>query len=152
VVEPSANERLAAEIVRRSPDAVIFADREGVIRLWNGGAEALFGHSADEAIGQTLDLIIPANLRARHWSGYREVMNTRMTRYGRELLAVPALRKDGSRISLEFSVALIEGEDGAIVGVTAILRDVTERRGREKEMKERLAALEAKLAAAEAEK
>jgi PAS domain S-box-containing protein len=136
------NERLLANIVRRSPDAIVFADREGVIRWWNAGAEALFGHAAEAAIGETLDLIIPPNLRDRHWSGYREVMRTGKSRYGRELLAVPALHKNGSRISLEFSVALIEDDTGAVAGVAAILRDVTERRRREKEMKDRLAALE----------
>lgn len=136
------SDRIVSEIVRRSPDAIIFADRQGVIRLWNAGAEALFGHSAEEAIGRTLDLIIPPNLRDRHWSGYREVMKTGATRYGRELLAVPALHKDGSRISLEFSVALVEDESGGVAGVAAILRDVTERRRREKELKDRLAALE----------
>jgi len=115
---------LAGEIVDRAGDAVIFADGEGIVRIWNAAAERIFGFSAPEAIGQTLDLIIPEKLRERHWTGYHEVMKTGHTRYGAELLKVPAMRKDGMRISLEFTVALIPGEDGKPRGVAAILREV----------------------------
>ncbi|HLC06386.1 MAG TPA: PAS domain-containing protein, partial [Anaerolineales bacterium] len=100
-------------------------------------------YKADEVLGQSLDLIIPDRLRGRHWDGYREVMATGVTRYGRELLAVPGLRKDGTRISLEFSIALVRGATGDLQGAVAILRDVTARWQQEKAMKERLAALEA---------
>ena len=129
-------EILAREIVDRAADAVVFADAEGVVRLWNAAAERLFGYSAAEAIGKTLDPIIPEKLRERHWTGYREVMKTGHTRYGTELLSVPAMRKDGVRISLEFSVALIPGESGKPGGIVAILRDVTERRRREQEARQ----------------
>lgn len=138
---------LYRRIVEEAQDAIIFADRDGVIRLWNSGAEALFGYRAPEALGQTLDLIIPRGLRARHWQGYRRVMATGVTRYGRELLAVPAVRKDGSRVSLEFSIALLRDEQGQLLGAAAILRDVTARWQQEKALKERLAELEAKVAA-----
>jgi PAS domain S-box-containing protein len=134
---------LCRRIVAATPDAVIFADRAGVIRLWNAGAEALFGYTAAEAVGQTLDLIVPPNLRARHWEGYRRVMETGVTRYGRELLAVPALHKDGRRISLEFSVALLRDEGNELAGITAILRDVTARWERERTLQRRVAELEA---------
>lgn len=135
------DEGLFQRIVEGAPDAVIFADREGVIRLWNAGAGAIFGYEAHETLERSLDLIIPENLRARHWEGYRRVMETGETRYGRQLLAVPALRKDGSRISLEFSVVLVRDADGAPEGVAAIMRDVTQRWAEQKALKEELAAL-----------
>jgi PAS domain S-box-containing protein len=103
----------------------------------------MFGYRAEEALGQTLDLIIPEQLRGRHWEGYRRVMATGVTRYGRELLSVPAIRKDGTRLSLEFSILLLRSQTGGVAGVAAILRDVTERWQREKALRERLAALEA---------
>ena len=131
------------DIVEHAPDAIIFADRDGVIRLWNEGAEAIFGYRADEAIGQTLDLIIPERLRSRHWEGYRKVMATGVTKYGREFLAVPGIRKDGTRISLEFTIILLRDNTGALLGPAAILRDVTARWQQEKALRERLAALEA---------
>ena len=133
------------QIVDHAQDAMIFADRDGVIRLWNVGAEAMFGYRAEEAVGRTLDLIIPAPLRARHWAGYRQVMATGVTRYGREVLAVPARRKDGTRLSLEFTIILLRDAAGDLLGPAAILRDVTARWQRDKALKERLAALEAQV-------
>lgn len=122
---------LFQRIVDEMPEAVVVSDRAGVILLWNRGAEVMFGHSAAEAVGQTLDLIIPERYRARHWEGYRTVMATGVTRYGTELLAVPAIRKDGRRISLEFSIALLRDDSGALAGAAAIIRDVTARWERE---------------------
>jgi len=139
------HEWLCQRIVEDAQDAVIFADRDGMIRLWNAGAEAMFGYRAEEAVGQTLDLIIPERLRGRHWEGYRKVMATGVTRYGREVLAVPSMRKDGSRISLEFTIVLLRNETGELLGAAAIIRDVTARWQQEKALKERLAALEAKV-------
>ena len=138
-------EWLSRRIVEEAPDAIIFSDREGTIRLWNAGAEAVFGWRADEALGQTLDLIIPEKQRARHWEGYRAVMATGATRYGRgELLRVPALRKDGRRISVEFSILLPRDAAGEVLGAAAILRDVTERWEQDRALRQRLAALEGK--------
>jgi PAS domain S-box-containing protein len=136
------SEWLYKSIVENAPDAMIFADREGIIRLWNSGAEAMFGYTAQEALGQTLDIIIPENLRGRHWEGYNKTMFTGETKYGKDLLAVPGIRKDGSRISLEFSIVLVLDEGGKLLGPAAILRDVTARWKKEKELKERLSALE----------
>ena len=135
---------LARQIVDQAPDAIVFADRDGVIRLWNAGAEAMFGYGVDEAVGQTLDLIIPARLRARHWTGCNITMATGVSRYARQVLAVPAIRKDGTSISVEFTVALLHEASGALVGITAIIRDVTARWEEERALKKRLAALEAK--------
>ena len=137
---------LAQAIVEGSPDAIVFADREGTIRAWNAAAERMFGYAASEAVGRSLDIIIPENLRARHWTGYQEVMRTGVTRYGTELLSVPALRKDGTRLSLEFGVALVRGPDGDLAGIVATLRDVTERWRRDKELRERIATLEKRTA------
>lgn len=138
------HEGLCRRIVDGISDAVIFADREGIIRLWNAGAEALFGFTRDEALGRSLDLIIPEKQRARHWEGYRKVMATGVTRYGRDLLKVPALRKDGARISVEFSILLVRDDAGEVQGAAAILRDVTARWEEERALRQRLAALERK--------
>jgi PAS domain S-box-containing protein len=139
-------EWLCRRIVEDTPEAIVFADAEGVIRLWNAGAEALFGLSREEAIGRTLDLIVPERHRDLHWEGYRRVMKTGVTKYGTELLKVPALRKDGTRISLEFSVALLRDADGGVAGAAAVIRDVTARWQKDKALRERLATLEAQTA------
>ena len=126
-METSSPDWLSRRIVEEVSEAVVFADREGVVRLWNRGAETMFGYSAAEALGQSLDLIIPERFRARHWDGYRQVMATGVTSYGERLLAVPAMRKDGQRISIEFSIALLKDERGEVAGAVAVVRDVTAR-------------------------
>ena len=136
------HEWLCQQIVEGTQEAIIFADRDGIIHLWNVGAEVMFGYSAAEAIGQSLDLIIPERQRGRHWEGYHKVMATGVTRYGKELLAVPAVRKDGTRISLEFTIVLLYDEAGQPMGTAALIRDVTARWQQEKVLKERLAALD----------
>ncbi len=141
-----SQEWLCRRIVEESRDAVIFADREGVIRLWNQGAQEMFGYAAAEALGKSLDLIIPENLRARHAEGYRRVMATGATRYAKDLLAVPGLRQDGVRLSLEFTIVLVKTEGGEILGTAAVIRDVTARWERDKAQRARLAALETQVA------
>ena len=130
-------------IVDAMPEGVVYSDREGIIRLWNRGAEAIFGYRREDAVGRSLDLIIPERWRARHWEGYRTVMRTGVTRYGRELLAVPASRSDGARISIEFSIMLPTDRDGQVLGAVAIVRDVTTRWEQEQALRKRLARLEA---------
>jgi PAS domain S-box-containing protein len=127
-----SHEWICRNIVDGAQDAIIFADAGGIVRLWNSGAEAIFGYSPSEAIGQDLDIIIPEKLRERHRQGYRKVMETGVSKYMKELLAVPALRKDGARISIEFSIVILKSDDGRIVGAAALIRDVTARWEREK--------------------
>jgi PAS domain S-box-containing protein len=133
---------LFENIVRTAADAIIYADAEGVIRFWNGGAERIFGYAAREAVGQSLDLIIPERLRARHWEGFRQVMQTGKSRYGAgDLLAVPAQRKDGARISVEFTIVPLHDAADRMLGMAAILRDVTQRFIEIKALKDQLAAV-----------
>lgn len=133
---------LSREIVDGCSEAVLFSDREGLIRFWNPGAEKLFGFSREEAIGKSLDIIIPDKMRERHWDGYYRVMATGETRYATELLTAPALCKDGRRLSTEFSMVLVRDDKGVVQGAGAVIRDVTSRWEREKALKERLATLE----------
>jgi len=137
-------EWLCQRIVQETQVAIIFADPEGRIRLWNSGAEAMFGYAPEEALGQTLDLIVPERQRPRHWEGYRRVMASGVTKYGKDLLAVPAMTKDGRRISIEFSITLMRAPSGELLGAAAILQDVTARWEQQKELKQRLLALEGK--------
>jgi PAS domain S-box-containing protein len=143
-METYTHQWLCQHIVDNTQEAIIFADREGIIRLWNVGAETIFGYRAAEVLGQSLELIIPERLRDQHRQGYRRVVETGVTQYDRRLLAVPAIRKDGARISLEFTVVLLRQATGEVLGVAAILRDVTARWEREKAMRARMAALEGK--------
>jgi PAS domain S-box-containing protein len=119
---------LGRAILAASGDAVLATDPEGIITFWNPGAVRIFGFAADEAVGASLDLIIPERLRSRHWDGWQRVMATGETRYGAgELLSVPALTKDGRRISVEFTIVLLGGQPGRPAGVGAVMRDVTAR-------------------------
>ncbi len=136
---------LCQSIVEQSPIAIIVGDREGIVRLWNAGAEAMFGWSAEEALGKSMDMMIPEKHRPRHWEGYDRVMGTGVTKYGRNLLAVPALTKDGRRISIEFNVVLLKDAEGRVLGIAASMQDVTARWERDKALRARLAELEAKL-------
>jgi PAS domain S-box-containing protein len=131
---------VADAILATSADAVVATDRDGVIRLWNPGAERIFGHSAEEALGQSLDLIIPERLRPRHWQGYHQVMHTGESRYGHgDLLSVPSMRKDGRRISVEFTIVPLKDKSGHISGMAAVMRDVTQRFEELKALRQKLA-------------
>jgi PAS domain S-box-containing protein len=138
-------EEFAGRIVEGSPDAVVVCDPVGRVRYWNRGAERLFGFASVEVIGAALDLIIPERLRERHWAGWSRVMTSGETRYGEgQLLAVPALHKDGRHISIEFSIQLLKGASGQVAWVVALIRDVTERYNRDKAVRGELAALKDK--------
>jgi PAS domain S-box-containing protein len=121
-------------------DAIVAADREGIIRFWNPGAERIFGYLASDTIGRSLDLIIPERLRQRHWAGYEGTMRTGESRYGDgDLLSVPAVRKDGATISVEFTIVPLKGDAGQMVGMVAIMRDVTKRFEEMRSLKRQLA-------------
>jgi PAS domain S-box-containing protein len=137
---------LAQAVVTESAEAIVVTDPDGVIRLWNAGAARIFGYSAADALGCSLDLIIPDKLRDRHWKGYRQTMATGVTRYGDTLLSVPATHQDGRRLSIEFSVALLRDDAGVIVGISAIMREISERRKAEQALRAKLADLEARVA------
>ena len=139
---------LPRRILDESPDAVLVSDRGGAIRGWNGAAARLFGFPPAEALGASMDLIIPERLRGRHWGGWDQVMESGVTRYGDgQLLAVPALHKDGRQLSVEFSIQLLKDGAGRIEWVVAVFRDVTERFQRDKALRLRLKELEAKAGA-----
>jgi PAS domain S-box-containing protein len=130
---------LAQAILASASDAVIAADRDGVVRFWNPGAERIFGYSRQEALGQSLDIIIPERLRKRHWDGYAQVVATGKSRYGAgDVLAVPAVTKDGASISVEFTIAPLT--DGPrLVGLVAVMRDVTARFNELRDLRRKLA-------------
>ncbi len=136
-------QNFATALLQATPDAVVYADAAGRIRFWNPAAERIFGFAAAEALGQSLDIIIPEFLRARHWEGFETTMRTGQTKYGAgELLAVPAIRKDGSRLSVEFTVVAFHDAAGAMAGIAATLRDVTARFEETRALRGRLAAME----------
>ena len=133
---------LASRILDGSPDAVVVCDRAGTVRYWNASAERTFGFGAAEALGVSMDFIIPERFRARHWAGWEAAMKAGVTRYGAgQLLAVPALHKDGRQISIEFSIQFVMGADERVNWVAAFIRDVTERYQREKTLRAQLSAL-----------
>src|ERR1700756_4178529 len=120
--------QFADRLVPGISDAIVYADAEGVIRLWNRGASRIFGFTEAEALGHSLDVIIPAGLRERHWQGFRATMQTGRSRYGDgQVLSVPAVRKDGARISVEFIIVPFTDDSGRMIGIAAIMRDVTAR-------------------------
>ena len=136
------------DLVAAIGDAVIASDAQGTIVLWNGGAERMFGHSEAEALGQPLDIIIPDRLRRRHQEGYDKSMATGTTRYGNDLLRVPATHKDGRAMSIAFTVAMLFAPDGKVSSIVAVIRDETTRFNDERALKKRVVELEAQLKAA----
>jgi PAS domain S-box-containing protein len=135
------------QLVDAVGDAILVADAGGAIVLWNRGAERMFGHTEAEALGQSLDLITPERLRKRHWDGYHKSMETGTTRYGSDVLRVPAVHKDGRAMSIAFTVAMLFTPDDKVSAIVAIIRDETQRFNDDRAMRKRLAELEAQVAA-----
>ncbi|PMS35227.1 PAS domain S-box-containing protein [Trinickia symbiotica] len=135
------------QLVAAVGDAIIVSDPEGRITLWNPAAQRIFGFSEDEALGKSLDLIIPQRLQARHWEGYQKTMQTGETRYGNDVLKVPAVHKDGRALSIAFSVALLYSAPGTLSGIVAVIRDETSRFQEERNLRKRLTELEARVGA-----
>src|SRR4029077_17504555 len=130
--------------IQSAGGGMVSAGTDGSILLWNRAAERIFGYTEAEALGHSLDLIIPERLRFRHWEGYRRVMQTGETRYGTEVLRVPAVHKDGRRLSIAFTVALLYAPTPEIQAIAAIIRDETNRWEEERALRQRVAELEAK--------
>ncbi|CAJ1497643.1 PAS domain-containing protein [[Mycobacterium] burgundiense] len=134
------DEKMIAAALLSGPDAVMAADRNGLITFWNGGAERIFGFAAEQAVGESLDLIIPKRHRARHWAGWHRVMETGQSRYSDgDLLAVPAVRADGSAISVEFVIHPVTDGQQHLLGIAATLRDVTARFEETRDLRRQLA-------------
>jgi PAS domain S-box-containing protein len=129
------------QLIAGAGDAIIVSDAGGSITLWNPAAERVFGFTEEEALGQSLDLIIPLRQRQRHWDGYQKTMETGITKYGADVLRVPALHKDGRTLSIAFTVSMLS-TDGKVTGIAAIVRDETRRFAAERELRKRLTELE----------
>ena len=126
-METAVEHELARAIIEQSADAVIFADTAGVTRVWNAAATAIFGFTADETVGHSLDVIIPERLRPAHWSGFRRAIETGITRLDGRATITRAIHKSGKRLYVEMSFAVVRGTDGTVVGSVAIARDATAR-------------------------
>jgi PAS domain S-box-containing protein len=138
------------DLVTGLGDAVV--DASGAIVLWNPAATRIFGFSQDEALGKSLDLIIPERLKARHWEGYHKTMGTGITRYGADLLRVPAVNKAGTPMSIAFTVSLLHNADGSVAAIASVIRDETQRFNDDRALKKQLADLQAQVAALTAPK
>ena len=125
-------------------DGVVISDAEGNIVFWNSAAERIFGYTANEALGKSLDIITPERFRERHWDGYKKSMETGTTRYGSTLLTVPALHKEGKALSIAFTVAMLTNDDGNVEGIAAVVRDDTARFQADRLLKKQIAELEMK--------
>lgn len=132
------------QLVNAVGDAIVVCDASGAITFWNPAAERLFGFAEQEALGQSLDLIIPERQRQRHWDGYNKTMQTGQTRYGNDVLRVPALHKDGRTLSIAFTVAMLFSVEKTVTAIIAIIRDETARFSEERSLRKRLAELEGK--------
>jgi PAS domain S-box-containing protein len=134
-----------SSLVAALGDAVVVSDVSGAITLWNKAAERIFGYSEAEALGQTLDIITPERLRERHWEGYAKTMATGITRYGADVLQVPAIDKAGRSLSIAFTVALLHSADGKVCAIAAVIRDDTKRFEKDRAQRKRINELEAQL-------
>jgi PAS domain S-box-containing protein len=132
-----------AGLVEAIGDAVVVSDPDGAITVWNPAAERIFGFTAEEAVGRSLDLITPERHRRRHWDGYAKTMRTGETRYGAETLRVPAIHKDGRQLSIAFTVGMVRDASDRVTGIVAVIRDETARWAEEKRLRQRVAELEA---------
>ena len=139
------------QLVQAVGDAIVISDAGGAITLWNPAAERMFGFSQQDALGKSLDLIIPERQRQRHWDGYQKTMESGVTRYGNDVLRVPAVHKDGHTLSIAFTVALLRTPAGKVAAIVAVIRDESSRFAEDRALRKRLAELEARLAAQVAE-
>jgi PAS domain S-box-containing protein len=134
------------QLVEAVGDAIVASDASGAITLWNPSAQRMFGFTEEEALGKSLDIIIPQRQQQRHWDGYHKTMATGQTRYGNDVLRVPAVHKDGHGLSIAFTVALLHTPDNKVSAIVAVIRDETARFAEERNLKKRLTELEMQLA------
>ena len=135
---------LYKDVVEQLPDAVVVADPDGGILVWNRAAEALFGFTAAEAIGSSLDIIIPERFRAAHWEGFRRAVETGRTRLGSQVRTTRSMHKLGHKLYVDLSFGLVTDAAGAVIGSMAVARDCTARYEADKALRSRLADLESK--------
>jgi len=133
------------ELVAAVGDAIVACDAQGAIILWNAAATRMFGFSEAEAMGQSLDIIIPERLRKRHWEGYDKTMATGITRYGTDVLRVPAINKAGDPMSIAFTVAMLFTPQQQVSAIVSVIRDETSRFNEERALRKRLTELEMQL-------
>lgn len=136
---------LSQALIEHLADAVIFANREGLVEVWNAGAEAVFGYSADEVLGQRLDVIIPERLRRAHWAGFDAAISTGHMKHGRESMTTRSTHKDGREVYVDLSFALVKDRSGQVLGAVAVARDITSRFQAQKQVRKRMAELEAQV-------
>ncbi len=136
------------QLVEALGDGVIVCDAGGAITVWNAAATRIFGFTEADAIGQSLDLIIPERQRQRHWDGYHKTMDTGETRYGADVLRVPALHKEGKPLSIAFTVAMLFTPEHTVSAIVAVIRDETTRFNDDRALRKRLAEAEANVAPA----
>ena len=134
---------IADALVRQAPDAIVFADTGGVIRFWNAASTRIFGFTEEQAIGESLDLIIPERFREAHWKGFDRALQDRITKYAGQALATRSVRSDGVQIYVELSFAIVLGDDGKVLGAVSHARDITERFEQDRANRKRLQELEA---------
>lgn len=134
-------------LISAAGDAIIACDARGLITLWNPAAERIFGFTEAEALGQSLDVIIPERQRQPHWDGYHNTMQTGVTRYATDTLRVPALHKDGHTISIAFTVALLPPSADGSRTIIAVIREETARFAEERKLRKEIGDLQAKLRA-----
>jgi PAS domain S-box-containing protein len=137
-----ADLELRAMLIEQAPDAVIFADQRGVIREWNPAAERIFGYRKDEAVGESLDLIVPERFREAHWRGYDRALSEGQTKYIGKVLPTRSARKNGSTIYVELTFAIVHDQTATVIGALAHARDITERWEQDRQQRQRISELE----------
>ena len=138
---------LSQAVIEQVADAIIVADSEGRIRVWNAGARAVFGYAEREALGRSLDLIIPERFRSAHWTAFDRAIATGRTKHAGEAMTTRSVTKDGTDLYVDISFALVKDAVGEVLGVVAVARDVTTRYTADRELRRRVAELEAQLKA-----
>lgn len=130
------------QLVMASADAIMACNAAGKITLWNAASERMFGYPEAEAVGQSLDIIIPQRQQARHWEGFHVTMASGITKYGASVLRVPAVHKDGHTLSIAFTVSMMHSADGKVSAIVAVVRDESVKFAEERALRKRISDLE----------